>query len=302
MMELSALTEFCRESGIDFVCGEPMKNHTSFKIGGAADVFITVCTVAQLSALKRKCKALSVPVFILGSGSNLLVSDKGIDGAVISLSGLNEITVNGEMLTAGAGASLPQVCRAAAAHSLSGLEFAYGIPGSVGGALYMNAGAYGGEIADTVVRAECMDETGRLFTVEAADMQFGYRQSVFKHEKLTIVNAVFSLQKGEKSEIEKKMQEYICRRKEKQPLEYPSAGSTFKRPAGHFAGALIEKNGLKGLRCGGAAVSEKHAGFIINCGGATCEDVKSLIRRVQETVLQADGVSLEPEVIPVGRE
>ena len=301
-MGLDELTRFCEENSIVYKLNEPMICHTSFKIGGAADIFISVSSANELSAVFKKCGELNIPRFIIGKGSNLLVSDLGLEGAVISLLGLNGISVSGEEITCGAGAALSDICRAALRNSLTGLEFAYGIPGSIGGAVYMNAGAYGGEISGAVLSAECMTADGSIFKVEAKDMNFGYRKSVFKENGTTVISAVLRLQKGEKKEIEEKMEDYISRRKSKQPLEYPSAGSFFKRPEGYFAGALIEKNGLKGATEGGAQVSCKHAGFIINRGGATAADVMKLSRKVSDTVLAKDGVKLEREVIFIGRE
>ena len=302
LMGLDELTRFCEENSIVYKLNEPMSCHTSFKIGGAADIFISVSSANELSAVFKKCGELNIPRFIIGKGSNLLVSDLGLEGAVISLLGLNGISVSGEEITCGAGAALSDICRAALRNSLTGLEFAYGIPGSIGGAVYMNAGAYGGEISGAVLSAECMTADGSTVKVEAKDMNFGYRKSVFKENGTTVISAVLRLQKGEKKEIEEKMEDYISRRKSKQPLEYPSAGSFFKRPEGYFAGALIEKNGLKGATEGGAQVSCKHAGFIINRGGATAADVMKLSRKVSDTVLAKDGVSLEREVIFIGRE
>ena len=301
-MGLDELTRFCEENSIVYKLNEPMSCHTSFKIGGAADIFISVSSANELSAVFKKCGELNIPRFIIGKGSNLLVSDLGLEGAVISLLGLNGISVFGEEITCGAGAALSDICRAALRNSLTGLEFAYGKPGSIGGAVYMNAGAYGGEISGAVLSAECMTADGSTVKVEAKDMNFGYRKSVFKENGTTVISAVLRLQKGEKKEIEEKMEDYISRRKSKQPLEYPSAGSFFKRPEGYFAGALIEKNGLKGASVGGAQVSCKHAGFIINRGGATAADVMKLSRKVSDTVLAKDGVKLEREVIFIGRE
>lgn len=301
-MSLQALKEFCEENSIEYKLNEPMSCHTSFKIGGAADIFISIRSASELSAVFKKCGELNIPRFVIGKGSNLLVSDLGIEGAVISLSSLNGISVSGEEITCGAGAALSEVCRAALESSLTGLEFAYGIPGSIGGAVYMNAGAYGGEISGAVLSAECMTADGTLIKVNAEEMNFGYRKSVFKENGMTVIGAVLRLHKGDKKEIEEKMEDYISRRKSKQPLEYPSAGSFFKRPEGYFAGALIEKNGLKGTSVGGAQVSEKHAGFIINRGGATAADVIKLSQRVSDTVLAKDGVKLEREVIFIGRE
>lgn len=300
-MQLEAFISEVENKGISCVTGEPMACHTTFRIGGKADVFVTVSNGTELSFVIKTARQCGVPVFCIGKGSNLLVSDKGIEGAVISLAGMNEIKADGNRVTAGAGASLSALCITARDASLSGLEFAYGIPGSVGGALFMNAGAYGGEMSQVVVSAECVDENGEYRTVSADEMELGYRTSVFKRGGLFITSVTIELISGDKAEIAAKMQELTARRKEKQPLEYPSAGSTFKRPQGYFAGALIEKNGLKGVSCGGARVSEKHAGFVINGGGACCADVLGLIKKIQKTVFENDGVMLETEVLFVGR-
>lgn len=300
-MELNTLAELCKKNNIPYKPFEPMRFHTSFKIGGAADIFITPETKEQLVSVLSCCKECGIPVFIIGNGSNLLVSDSGIDGAVISLSKMNTISVNGCEITCLAGAVLSAVCRAALSSSLTGAEFAYGIPGTAGGALYMNAGAYGGEMAGIIKDADYVTKNGSSGTLSAKDMRLGYRTSVFKNSDMIITRLTLTLKKGDKAEIEEKMKELARKRREKQPLEYPSAGSTFKRPEGYFAGTLIEKNGLKGTAVGGAAVSEKHAGFIINTGSATCGDVTALIKQVQQTVLKGDGVLLEPEVIQIGR-
>ena len=301
-MSLNTLISFCEENSVGFKLNEPMSLHTSFKIGGAADIFISVRSALELSAVLKVCGELNIPYFIIGKGSNLLVSDLGIEGAVISLADMNGVEVKGEEIICGAGAALSDVCRAALDNSLMGLEFAYGIPGSIGGAVYMNAGAYGGEMSAVVLSAECLTKDRDIVTVKAENMGFGYRKSVFKENGMTVLSTVLRLKKGEKNEIKEKMEDYISRRKSKQPLEYPSAGSTFKRPAGYFAGALIEQNGLKGKAVGGAMVSEKHAGFVINYNGATAEDVKSLMLYVNQTVKKSTGVSLEPEVIFVGED
>lgn len=294
--------QFCDENQIPLKENECMKNHTSFKIGGNADYFVNVCSLQQLKAVIKKVKELKMPYFILGKGSNLLVSDKGIEGAVISLLGLNEITVCDDKIEVGAGANLGSVCLKACENGLTGLEFAYGIPGSIGGALYMNAGAYGGEMSQVVESALCIDENGNEEIIDLTQMQLGYRTSAFKRNGKIVVSVKLKLQKGKSEEIRSKMEDFLGRRKAKQPLEYPSAGSTFKRPEGYFAGALIEKNGLKGFSVGGAMVSEKHAGFVINYNNAKAEDVKQLIQEVKNRVLTADGVELEPEVIFVGRD
>lgn len=300
-MSAEALANFLESENIEYRQNEPMRAHTTFKIGGEADIFIIPASPAALISAVKKCTELEIPYFILGNGSNLLVSDGGIEGAVISLAGINGISAEGEKITCGAGAMLSSVCLKALSLSLTGLEFAYGIPGTAGGALYMNAGAYGGQMADVIESAECLTASGEIKTLKKEDMRLGYRSSVFKKGGLIIISLTLALKKGDKVEIKAEMDELLNRRKQKQPLEYPSAGSTFKRPEGYFAGALIEKNGLKGLSVGGAQVSEKHAGFVINRGGATAADVKALIGKIQKTVFENDGVMLEPEVIFTGR-
>ncbi len=300
-MSAEALADFLKSENIEYRLNEPMRAHTTFKIGGEADVFIIPASPAALIYAVKKCSELEIPYFILGNGSNLLVSDGGIEGAVISLAGINGISSDGEKITCGAGAMLSSVCLKALSLSLTGLEFAYGIPGTAGGALYMNAGAYGGQMADVIESAECLTASGEIKTLKKEDMRLGYRSSVFKKGGLIIISLTLALKKGDKAEIKAEMDELLNRRKQKQPLEYPSAGSTFKRPEGYFAGALIEKNGLKGLTVGGAQVSEKHAGFVINRGGATAADVKALIGKIQKKVFENDGVMLEPEVIFTGR-
>ena len=300
-MKLDNLTNRLSELKIEYVKNEPMNRHTTFKIGGNADVLIKIKSVSELKQVISITNKLEVPRFILGKGSNLLVSDSGIEGAVISLQGIDGIEINGDTIVCGAGASLRSVCIAAQKASLSGLEFAYGIPGTVGGALYMNAGAYGGEMSQVVASATAVDADGNEVKLELSDMKLGYRTSVFKNSNLTITSITMKLQKGDCTEIKNAMDDFFSRRRDKQPLEYPSAGSTFKRPEGYFAGALIEQNNLKGVSVGGAQVSEKHAGFVINTGNATCNDVLSLIEKIKDTVKSADGVDLEPEVIFVGR-
>ena len=301
-MQLDKLLDDLSKNKIKYKSYEPMRNHTTFKIGGNADVFISIGSEQELKAVLNAAKECETPCFILGRGSNLLVSDGGIAGAVISLDDLDGIEVRGDTLVCGAGASLKKVCLAARDASLSGLEFAYGIPGTVGGALYMNAGAYGGDMSQAVKSAQVYDRDGNKKTLNAEQMKLGYRTSVFKSTDLIITSVEFELKRGNYADIKAAMDGFLNRRREKQPLEYPSAGSTFKRPTGNFAGALIEKNNLKGVSVGGAQVSEKHAGFVINTGGASCRDVLTLIKKIQNTVKQADGIDLEPEVIFVGRE
>ncbi len=289
------------KSGIEYKLNQKMSEHTSFKIGGAADVFICPETEDELVLVLRLLKEDGLPFFILGCGSNLLVSDGGIEGAVISLKNISAVKVDRNLITCGAGVKLSAVCKVAQDNALSGLEFAYGIPGSVGGALFMNAGAYGGQMADVIESARCVDADGNIVVLTKSDMELGYRTSAFKTNGLIVVTATFCLNPGDKDRILANMSDFMARRKEKQPLEFPSAGSTFKRPEGYFAGALIEKNGLKGRSVGGAEVSVKHAGFVINRGGATAGDVCALIDEIKKTVLENDGVELVPEVIFVGR-
>lgn len=294
--------QFCLDNKIPFKKNEIMKNHTSFKIGGKADYFIECKTAECLKAAVCAARDFGMPYFVLGKGSNLLVSDKGIRGVVISLSSMDDIEVCGEQIDVGAGASLARLCTVAMENSLTGLEFAYGIPGSVGGALYMNAGAYGGEVSQVVVSATVLEQNGNIREIALKDMHLGYRTSVFKTSGSIILSVKFALKLGEKKQIKAAMDDFMARRKDKQPLEYPSAGSTFKRPEGYFAGALIEQNHLKGVSVGGAMVSEKHAGFVINYDNATANDVKELMKKVQNTILENNGVELEPEVIFVGEE
>lgn len=286
-------------SSISFKLDEPMKLHTSFKTGGNASVFIVPENEDQLEKALSICKELNIDTFILGNGSNLLVSDDGItDKAVIHigshLSAIKEIDET--TFEAGAGATLSSVCRYALSKGLTGLEFAYGIPGSVGGAAFMNAGAYGGEMKDAVLCCKHISKDGVKGRFEGDELEFSYRHSAYSASDLVITSVVFKLKKGNKEEIESKMAELLGRRRDKQPLEYPSAGSVFKRPTGYFAGALVEQAGLKGKSIGGAMVSEKHAGFIINYGGATTKDVTELIRYCQDRVFEKFGVKLETEI------
>ncbi len=293
--------EILEQKNIPFTLQEPMGRHTTFRIGGNADVFVSVSSPEQLKTVLSAAKENRVPTFCLGRGSNLLVSDDGIEGAVISLGEMCEIHRNGNRITCEAGTPLSALCLFARDESLSGLEFAYGIPGSVGGALFMNAGAYGGEMAQVVTAAIAIDPDEEEHILMADQMAFGYRTSIFRENGWIITYVTVELAPGDKTKITEKMEDLMGRRKAKQPLEFPSAGSTFKRPTGFFAGALIEENGLKGAAVGDAQVSEKHAGFIINRGNATAEDVCGLIAHVQDVVQRANGVLLEPEVIFVGR-
>lgn len=278
-----------------------MKNYTSFKVGGPAELFLSPEDAGQTAKLVRFCEKEEIPVFVLGKGSNLLVSDRGIKGAVIytgkqcGISLVDENTVRAQ-----SGASLAQLCTFALENSLSGLEFVYGIPGTVGGAVFMNAGAYGGEMKDVLLNSEYVSTDGTSGELDNEAMELSYRHSAYENSNLVITAASVRLAPADRNEIKSTMNDILARRKEKQPLEYPSAGSTFKRPEGNFAGALIEQCGLKGVSVGGAQVSEKHAGFIINRGGATAADILSLIKHVQARVKAQTGVSLETEIRLIG--
>ena len=300
-MQLEAFKAALLENKISFTENEKMSLHTSFKIGGDADIFVEAENSQELESTLKLANEYDVPCLILGKGSNLLVSDLGIEGAVISTKKLENIKVEGNKIICEAGAHLSKLCTAALSSSLTGLEFAYGIPGSVGGALFMNAGAYGGEMSQVVKGAYFINENSEREYIDLKDMELGYRTSIFKKNNGVITEIVFELNKGNSEEIKSKMDDLMQRRMDKQPLEFPSAGSTFKRPPDHFAGALIEKNNLKGVSRGGAKVSEKHAGFVINADNATAKDVLDLIDHIKETVLKNDGVTLEPEVIFKGR-
>ena len=283
-------------AGIPLLPQEPMSRRTTFGIGGPA-LLIRPQNREQLQTAVALCRGAGQPPFILGRGSNLLVSDAGIARPVIQLGeGLSTVVRQGDTLRCGAGAALISVCLQAARAGLSGLEWAYGIPGSLGGGVYMNAGAYGGELKDVVAEVTYLDENGDFCTASGDTLQFGYRHSVFQQRECCIVEAVLALVPGRESEIRAAMEDYMNRRREKQPLEYGSAGSTFKRPAGNYASALVDRCGLKGLAVGGAEVSQKHAGFIINRGGATAAEVLQLIAEVQRTVREKTGYELECEV------
>lgn len=282
---------------------EPMAAHTTFRIGGAADQLVTATTCEQAAAVIRLCRATDTPLLVLGKGSNLLVSDAGIAGVVLRLvppDSAITITADGR-LTAHAGVALSKVCTAAAEAGLSGLEFAFGIPGTMGGGAYMNAGAYGGQLSDVIVSVTVLDTAGEPRELTAAELAFGYRHSVFMEQDWVIWSVTMQLTPSIPTVVRAAMDDYMARRRAKQPLEYPSAGSFFKQPSGQFAGALIEQCGLKGLTVGGAQVSEKHAGFFINRGGATCADVMALCEQVRRQVKERFDVELEREVKLVGR-
>ncbi len=279
-----------------------LSQYTTFKIGGPADLLIEPAGEDVFARLVKVCRKQNVPFLLIGAGSNLLVSDAGIDGVVFRLAeGFDNVTVSGTEIEAGAAVSLAKLAKCAQRAALSGLEFASGIPGCLGGAVFMNAGAYGGEMKDIITETRFLDEDGSVKTVKGAEHNFAYRRSVFSSGGMFILSSKMRLAPKNADEISETMRDLNARRKEKQPLDKPSAGSTFKRPEGYFAAKLIEDAGLKGVSVGGASVSEKHAGFIVNNGGATCGDVVRLIEKVQETVFEKFGVSLEPEVKIIGR-
>lgn len=276
---------------------EPMNRHTTFRIGGPADYFLLPSSSEEVKGILEICKEESLQYFILGNGSNLLVSDEGYRGVIIQLyRNYGGLTVEGTEIRAGAGVLLSQIAATARNESLTGFEFAGGIPGTLGGAVVMNAGAYGGELKDVLKEAVVMDREGNIFTVPVEKLAMGYRTSLVKTAGYLVLEAVISLKKGSQEEIRDTMKDLADRRISKQPLEYPSAGSTFKRPEGYFAGKLIMDAGLRGYQVGDAQVSEKHCGFVINKGNATAADVLTLIENVREKVQEQFGVTLEPEV------
>ena len=300
-MDLQAIFAGCTAK--ELLLEEPMAKHTSFRIGGPADVLAQPADEAELAALLKRAGEHAVPVTLVGNGSNLLVRDKGIRGLVIKLSNIfSSITVDGNVMTFGSGISLAMASKKAASLSLSGMEFAVGIPGTIGGAVYMNAGAYDGEMAKVVTCVRVMDMQGKISELQASELDFAYRHTALQNSGLIVVSVTVALQPGEAESIAAKMADFSQRRISKQPLELPSAGSMFKRPPGYFAGTLIEQTGLKGYTVGGAQVSQKHAGFVVNVGGATAKDVLQLISDVQSKVFAAHGVRLEPEVLVLGEE
>ena len=285
---------------LKYVEDEPMAKHISFRVGGAAKRMAFPENAEQLVLLMNFALSCGARALVIGNGTNLLVPDEGIDRLVIDVSdGMTRIADGGQAneITAQCGASLARIAEYARRKGLSGLEFAHGIPGTLGGAVCMNAGAYGGEIKDVVASVTLLDPQAGIRTLKGEEMQFSYRRSLLsEHPEYVVLSATFRLERGDSETIGARMRELMAKRKASQPLEFPSAGSTFKRPAGYYAGPLIEGCGLKGCRVGGAEVSTKHAGFIVNTGGATCADVLALIEKVQKTVYDARGVMLEPEV------
>lgn len=276
---------------------EPMSKHTSFRIGGPADLFVTPDDIDELRDVIAACRAAGVPHFVLGCGSDLLVADEGYRGVIVSCTkGLVNVAIDGETMACQAGVPLREASEMACELGLSGLEFACGIPGSVGGACFMNAGAYGGCVADVLESVRCLMPDGTQQSLPVEELALGYRASRVRDEGLVVLSATFRLHEGDQDDIRARMDDFTQRRRKKQPLELPSAGSTFKRPEGHFAGKLITDAGLKGYAHGGASVSTKHAGFVVNNGGATAADVHAVIRHVQDEVERQFGVRLEPEL------
>lgn len=304
IMNQEFINELNRIIGTDKIrLEEPMAKHTTFQIGGPAQVFVTPETVEEIQKIVQLCNGEEVPFFVLGNGSNVLVSDQGMDGIVLQLyHNFSKFEIEGNRIRAQAGVMLSVIGNAARDASLTGFEFASGIPGTLGGAVMMNAGAYGGEMKDIIVTVQMMDRQGSIFEKTCEEMDLGYRHSIVEDQGYIVLGAVLELSRGDKAAIGARMSELSKARREKQPLELPSAGSTFKRPEGYFAGKLIMDANLRGYRVGGAQISEKHCGFVVNRGGATASDVQKLIQDVQDKVYETFQVKLEPEVKLVGRQ
>lgn len=285
---------------------EPMKNHTTFHIGGPADIFITPSGAGELSKALIFCEKEGIPYYVIGNGSNLLVGDGGYRGVIFQIYKTMDFmkfyeAADGSLeVRAGAGIMLARLAREVSSKGYAGFEFATGIPGTLGGAVTMNAGAYGGEIRDCIISAEAMDKDGRIFELSREDLKLGYRTSVIQSEGYVVISALFRFKPGDAALVQRRVDELTAQRKSKQPLEYPSAGSTFKRPQGYYAGKLIQDAGLKGFRVGDAMVSEKHSGFVINVGDATAKDVRTLMEQVNQRVMEMFGVPMEPEVRMIG--
>ncbi|MDE6149424.1 MAG: UDP-N-acetylmuramate dehydrogenase [Ruminococcus sp.] len=297
-MKIQDICNLAEQNNCKVMYNKMLKEYTSFKIGGVCPAIIEVNSSDSLSSLVKACVDNGIKYLVIGKGSNMLCDDKGFGGIVFHIGNdFSEIKLHDSgVIEVEAGCSLIKLCKFALDNSLTGLEFAYGIPGTVGGAIYMNAGAYGGEIKDVLQSAEFLDLTGKIGTYSIDEMNLSYRRSIFQSNNYIITKGFFKLEKGIKADIESKMTDLMNRRKNKQPLEYPNAGSTFKRPEGQFAGKLIQDCGLKGYSFGGAMVSEKHSGFVINYDNATCEDVKQVIEHVQKTVVDKTGYFLDCEV------
>ncbi|MBR1700838.1 MAG: UDP-N-acetylmuramate dehydrogenase [Lachnospiraceae bacterium] len=280
---------------------EPMAQHTTFRIGGPAECVIEMENAVQVAKLQRYLRQVEYPFTVVGNGSNLLVSDKGYQGIVLLIGKkMSEITVEGTRIRAQAGATMAQAAAAALKHGLTGLEFASGIPGTLGGGVVMNAGAYGGELAQVVREVQVVNGEGEELCLDNETMEFGYRRSILRKKPFTVTEVTMELQPGDAAQIKDKMDKLAAKRREKQPLQFPSAGSTFKRPEGYYAGELIMKAGMRGFQIGGARVSDKHCGFVVNMGNATAADVRDVICEVQSRVKECFGVELEPEVVFLG--
>ncbi len=296
--DFQELYNYCANIGCDCALNEEMAKNTSFKTGGPCPVRVSPASAEQLINIINKCKELNISFVVLGNGTNVLVPDEGIEKAVIIIgSNMASLNADGDEITFSAGTNLVALSRFALEQKLSGLEFAFGIPGTCGGAIFMNAGAYGGEMKDVLTEITHLTPEGKIETIFADNADLSYRHSVYKENGCIILSGKVKLKKDNYDDIKARMTDFLGRRKDKQPLEYPSAGSTFKRPEGHFAGALIEQCNLKGKSVGGAQVSEKHAGFVINRGNATSTDILDLIQLVKNTVKEQTGVTLQPEVI-----
>lgn len=291
----SELLDFCKQNEVEFEQNAPLAALSSMRVGGSCDVLVKPRDKQSLKSVVEICKKNSLALFVLGRGSNVLFGD--YHGVILHTAGLCSVSVDGNTITAHAGATLAMVCKAALENSLSGVECLFGIPGSVGGALYMNAGAYGAEMKDVVQSAEVLNSDGEIVEISADEMDLSYRHSAFQGRGDCILSVTVKLADGNADEIKAKMDEVTQKRKDKQPLEYPSCGSAFKRPKEGFAAAMIEECGLKGYSIGGAQVSEKHSGFVINKGGATLDDIKALVEHVKKTVMEHNGVELECEMM-----
>lgn len=286
----------------DVKIDEKLSQYVNFKVGGPADILVTPINKEQIVKTVAVCKENNIPFYVIGNGSNLLVKDGGFRGVVISLTKVSNVTVDGERIEAECGAMLKQVSDKAVENSLTGFEFACGIPGTVGGAVFMNAGAYNGEMSQIIESADIIDENGDISTLTNEELELGYRSSIVMKKGYVVLSATFKLKKGTIKSIKDLVDDLTGKRESKQPLEYPSAGSTFKRPEGYFAGKLIQDAGLKGCSIGGAAVSEKHSGFVINKGGATAKDILDLIHHIQDEVKRQFGVELHTEVRIIGED
>ena len=286
----------------DIKIDEKLSEYVNFKVGGPADILLIPNSKEQVIKSIKICKENNIPFYLIGNGSNILVRDGGLRGVVLSLKNVKNIYVDGEKIEAECGVMLKEVSDKAIENSLTGFEFACGIPGTIGGAVFMNAGAYDGEISKVIESAEVIDENCNIIRLSREELDFGYRSSLVMKKGYTVLSAVFKLEKGQVKTIKELIEDLTNKRESKQPLEYPSAGSTFKRPTGYFAGKLIQDAGLKGYSIGGAAVSEKHSGFVINKGNATAKDITDLIKHIQDEVKKQFGVDLHPEVRIIGEE